>query len=181
MKLHVIDHLDKSSFTLKSKPGDTITSLKSEIITVSGLPSELQCLIFEDCELENLKGDGTENCLTDFDITSGSTIMLHHKYSDKKWHENGDYCNVNTGGGMQSIWVPKNTPLWSITPLSGLDKKVWFHPGRGHPINWHELKTHARSDREIKTLQAKVAQLENIIKEYESEEKREHKRARREH
>ena len=178
MKLHVVDHLDKSSFTLKSKPSDTITSLKSVIISASGLPSELQCLIFEDCELVDLKVDGTENCLTDFDITSGSTIMLHHKYSDTHWHEKGNYCNVNTGGGMQSVWVPKNTPLWSITSSSGSEKKVWFHPGRGHPSNWHALKTHASSDREIKTLTARVAHLENIIKENEHEDKRDEKRAR---
>ena len=57
-------------------------------------------------------------------LTSGAAE--HVSMARPQWQQ------INTGGGMQCVFVPVGTKVW--TPWKGHE---WFHRG-GHPSNWHK-------------------------------------------
>ena len=54
---------------------------------------------------------------------------------EQPWWKDPAWQKVNVGGGVETIVVPRDTPVWT-----GLDKKEYRHPGRGHPSKaWEEI------------------------------------------
>ena len=47
------------------------------------------------------------------------------------WHQTGEWVNINTGGDLESIWVPRNTIVWA-----GYNGGEWKHAGCGNPSAW---------------------------------------------
>ena len=95
---------------------------------------------------------------------TGEVLIEGQNWKASQW------CRINTGGELERVMVPLNTPVWAEHK-----GKEYRHPGSGHPSNWDD-KFDVKTDEEqlehvresIQALKKKKAQIKERIIEKEA-------------